>query len=35
MKIFSFPKKCILMLIRFYKREISPLLPPCCRFTPT
>ncbi|MBQ1255987.1 MAG: membrane protein insertion efficiency factor YidD [Clostridia bacterium] len=25
----------MLMLIRFYKREISPLLPPCCRFTPT
>jgi putative membrane protein insertion efficiency factor len=35
MKISSFPKKFILMLIRFYKREISPMLPPSCRFTPT
>ena len=23
------------MMIRFYKREISPMLPPSCRFTPT
>ena len=22
-------------MIRFYKREISPMLPPSCRFTPT
>ena len=35
MKILSFPKKCILLMIRFYKREISPMLPPSCRFTPT
>lgn len=35
MKISSFPKKFILVLIRFYKREISPMLPPSCRFTPT
>ena len=26
MKISSFPKKFILVLIRFYKREISPML---------
>lgn len=25
---------CIL-LIKFYRRFISPLKPPCCRFTPT
>ncbi len=25
---------CIL-LIRFYRKFISPLKPPCCRFTPT
>lgn len=28
-------KALALMLIRFYKRFISPLLPPSCRFTPT
>ena len=24
-----------LLLLRFYKRAVSPLLPPACRFTPT
>ena len=24
-----------LILLRFYKRRISPLLPPACRFVPT
>ena len=28
-------KKLFLWLIRFYQREISPLRPPCCRFSPT
>ena len=28
-------KKLLLALIRFYRREISPLKPSCCRFTPT
>ena len=28
-------KKLLLWLIRFYRRNISPLRPPCCRFTPT
>ena len=28
-------KKLLLWLIRFYRRDISPLRPPCCRFTPT
>lgn len=28
-------KTLFLALIRFYKRHISPLKPPCCRFTPT
>lgn len=22
-------------MIRFYRRQISPSIPPCCRFTPT
>ena len=35
MKISSYPKKSILTMIRFYKREISPMLPPSCRFVPT
>lgn len=28
-------KRILLWLIRFYKRHISPSLPPACRFTPT
>lgn len=28
-------KKAVLWLISFYKREISPFLPPACRFEPT
>ena len=28
-------KKILLFLIRFYRRCISPLFPPCCRFYPT
>ena len=28
-------KKCLLSLIRFYQRHISPGLPARCRFTPT
>jgi putative membrane protein insertion efficiency factor len=25
----------MLAMLRFYKRNISPMLPPCCRFEPT
>ena len=28
-------KTRVLSLIRFYRRHISPLRPPCCRFIPT
>ena len=28
-------KRFLLALLRFYKREISPYLPPSCRFVPT
>ncbi len=28
-------KRLLLWLIRFYRSKISPLRPPCCRFTPT
>ena len=28
-------KKLLLRLIRFYRRAISPLSPPTCRFVPT
>ena len=28
-------KKPMLSVIRFYQRRISPLYPPCCRFSPT
>ena len=28
-------KRLLLSLLRFYRREISPLRPPCCRFIPT
>jgi len=28
-------KRLVLRLIRFYRTRLSPLKPPCCRFTPT
>ena len=28
-------KQLLLFLIRFYRRNISPTKPPCCRFIPT
>ena len=28
-------KRLLLALVRFYLRNISPLKPPCCRYTPT
>lgn len=28
-------KRLILFLIRFYRKNISPAHPPCCRFIPT
>ena len=28
-------KTLLLALIRFYRRYISPMRPPCCRFIPT
>lgn len=28
-------KKLILLLIRFYRKYISPLKPPCCIYNPT
>lgn len=28
-------KQLLLALIRFYRTNISPLRPPCCRFIPT
>ena len=28
-------KKCLLLLIRFYQRNISPFFPARCRFRPT
>ena len=28
-------KTILLSLIRFYRKNISPLRPPCCRFIPT
>lgn len=28
-------KRLLLFLIRFYQRYLSPLRPPCCRFSPT
>ncbi len=28
-------KTILLWMIRFYRRYISPLSPPCCRFNPT
>ena len=31
----SLPKRALLGLIRFYRKHISPGLPPACRFSPT
>jgi uncharacterized protein len=31
----SIPKRIMLGMIRFYRQFISPMFPPCCRFTPT
>lgn len=28
-------KKICMSMIKFYKKFLSPLKPPCCRFTPT
>ena len=28
-------RRLLVMMLRFYKRFISPFLPPACRFTPT
>lgn len=28
-------KRLLLFMIRFYRRAVSPLRPPCCRFIPT
>jgi len=31
----ALPKRALLGAIRFYRRSISPMFPPCCRFQPT
>ena len=31
----AFPKRALMGAIRFYRRHISPMFPPCCRFQPT
>ena len=31
----SLPKRMLLWLIRFYRRGVSPMHRPCCRFIPT
>ena len=31
----ALPKRTLLGLIRFYRREVSPMHRPCCRFIPT
>lgn len=28
-------KKALIALVKFYRRHISPMKPPCCRFIPT
>ena len=28
-------KRVFIALIRFYRRRVSPLKPPCCRYVPT
>ena len=31
----ALPKRMLLWLIRFYRRNVSPMHHPCCRFIPT
>ena len=33
--LLSLPKRALILLIRFYRMQISPELPPSCRFSPT
>jgi uncharacterized protein len=33
--IVEIPKNLLLLLIRFYRKFISPITPPSCRFTPS
>lgn len=33
--IIEIPKNLLLLVIRFYRKFISPLSPPSCRFTPS
>ena len=35
MKLKDAPRRAMLAAIRFYRRQISPSIPPSCRFTPT
>ena len=35
MSLKGVPKRAMLGAIRFYRRQISPMFPPSCRFTPT
>ena len=34
-RIFTLPKRMLLGMIRFYRRSISPMHAPCCRFVPS
>ena len=34
-RIKTLPKRFLLGLVRFYRRQISPMHQPCCRFIPT
>ena len=35
MKLRDVPGKCALCALTFYKRQISPAVPPSCRYSPT
>lgn len=35
MNLREMPRRAMLGAVRFYRRQISPSLPPSCRFTPT
>ena len=34
-RVLHFVRECAVLPIRFYRRFLSPLKPPVCRFTPT
>ncbi len=35
LRVWQLPARCLILVVRFYQRGISPLIGPSCRFEPT